>query len=113
MAANSVSSAETIKNFGSESRRAVRDAIADGHIMERIAKDIHSLLLDVENAENTVEIETDILSLWDDKAGIVPNAVSYGKELDDFYEKFDETLSEGYGTIESEKSDTEKSELLE
>jgi CRISPR-associated protein Cas1 len=110
VAAKSASS-DTANDIGGATRRAVRDAIADGHIMERIAKDIHELLLNVDD-EGTVEIETDVLHLWDDKVGTVSNAVSYGKELDDYGEVFDEVLSEGYGIINPDASiDTEKPEF--
>jgi CRISPR-associated protein Cas1 len=80
------------EDIGSATRHAVRDAISDGHILERAARDIHNLLLgDAERDE--VETETNILRLWDEKNGFVKNAVSYGKELDDYDDE------EGYGTL--------------
>ncbi len=57
-------------------------------------KDIHRLLLS--DSVLGEEIETDVLNLWDDKEGLVPNAVSYGKELDKIDE---EALADGYGTL--------------
>ena len=66
--------AQHTKDVGSVTRRAVRDAISDGRILERAAKDIHSLLSGDSGDES---FETNTLSLWDEKAGSVPNAVSY------------------------------------
>jgi CRISPR-associated protein Cas1 len=93
-----------INEIGSATRQAVRDAITDGHIMERIAKDIHDLLQNVEG-EASETLETDTLYLWDDKSGTVPNAVSYGKEFDDDENNYGELLTEGYGNVETEQTE--------
>lgn len=82
------------EDIGSAVRHQVRDAIADGHILEQSAKDIQRLLLGSESPEE--ELETSILHLWDDKNGLIPNGVSYGKEMD---EPEQEALKDGYGTI--------------
>lgn len=93
--------AQEPRDIGAVTRRAVRDAIADGSILERIVKDIRELLLG--SAEDGLqldapEIDTEVLQLWDDKNGYVKNAVSYGKELDE--PDLEETeLTEGYGTL--------------
>jgi CRISPR-associated protein Cas1 len=84
-------------DISSFTRRAVRDAIADGHILERLVRDIRSLLLD----GNEDGIETDVVHLWDDKAGLVLNAVSDGRELDGA--EAPEALEAGYGTILEEE----------
>jgi CRISPR-associated protein Cas1 len=96
--------AENPEDIGQETRRAVRDAIADGRIMEQAAKDIHNLLANNlkdsgENQENS--IDTDTLRLWDEKAGFVHSAVSYGRELDEeeVEKAGDFALAEGYGRI--------------
>lgn len=92
--------AEKPADIGSATRRKVRDAISDGHILKQAVKDIRTLLLGDMANEEEVEVNT-ILHLWDDKKGLVANAVSYGKEYDGFME---EELGEGYGTIlEDEK----------
>lgn len=80
---------------GSNTRLAVRDAIADGKILARTVKDIESLL-----REEVDPIEADVVNLWDEKSGFVKNAVSYGKELS---EDFEEDDALGYGTIVSEE----------
>jgi CRISPR-associated protein Cas1 len=82
-------------DIGALTRRAVRDAINDGHILTRMVKDIRTLLLDTA-ADN--EIETDILTLWDDKQGTVASGVSYadGKCDPDADDDADE---EGYGQM--------------
>ncbi len=86
--------AKQSEDIGGVVRRRVRDEISDGHILERAVKDIHRLLLS--DSVLGEEIETDVLNLWDDKEGLVPNAVSYGKELDKIDE---EALADGYRTL--------------
>jgi CRISPR-associated protein Cas1 len=81
-------------DIGSVVRRRVRDEISDGHVLEQAVKDIHSLLFSEDPSFE--EIETDVLHLWDDKKGLVPNAVSYGKELDEIEP---ELSVDGYGKI--------------
>jgi CRISPR-associated protein Cas1 len=71
--------ASTPDEIGSATRRAVRDAISNGKILERAAGDIRSLLQDSAREEG---IAADIVHLWDEKSGYVKNAVSYGRELD-------------------------------
>lgn len=81
-------------DIGSVVRRRVRDEISDGHVLEQAVKDIHRLLFSEDSSFE--EIETDVLHLWDDKKGLVPNAVSYGKELDEIES---ELSVDGYGKI--------------
>jgi CRISPR-associated protein Cas1 len=70
-------------DIGAVARRAVRDVIADGHILERTARDIRLLLLENgQNPEQDSEDTThDLLSLWDEKHGLVKSGVSYGQNL--------------------------------
>lgn len=84
--------AEQPEDIGTVTRHRVRDAIVKQSILERAVRDIRWLLLDDSNAE---EQETALLHLWDEEKGFVPNAVSYGKDLDESIE----TLRDGYGTI--------------
>ncbi len=60
--------------IGSEMRRQMRDVFAKTHLIERMVKDIKTLL----QTEETSEQET--LYLWDDKKGSAEYGVSYGKE---------------------------------
>jgi CRISPR-associated protein Cas1 len=84
-------------DIGSVTRRRVRDVISDGRILERMAKDIRNLLLETITTDED-SFETNVLHLWDDKAGFVKNATSYGKDIDEL--KSDESeLIEGYGKI--------------
>ena len=88
------------EDIGAVTRRAVREAIADGRILERMVKDIRELLLGIGEdglSRQVPELETNIVHLWDDKNGFVKNAVSYGKELDELGE--DTELEEGYGVL--------------
>ena len=88
--------AENPDDIGSITRHRVRDAIADGHILKQAVTDIRTLLLEEVDQE---ELEVDVLHLWDDKAGAVPNAVSYGKDIP----SLDEPMGEGYGQILEEE----------
>jgi CRISPR-associated protein Cas1 len=85
------------EDIGPATRHAVRDAVSDGRILERAARDIHMLLLN-EKTDGQTELETNVLYLWDEKTGFVKNAVSYGKEFDAM-ESDEDTLEEGYGVI--------------
>lgn len=92
-------------DIGAVTRRAVRDAISDGKILEHIVKDIRELLLGFAedgSPQDVPEIETNVLQLWDDKNGFVKNAVSYGKELDE-PDSEDTEFTEGYGTLLEEE----------
>ncbi len=89
---------EKPSDIGSATRRRVRDAISNGRILEQCVKDIRQLLLGDEAEE---EFEVNVLYLWDDKKGLVANAVSYGREFD---EMESEELAEGYGNILEDKA---------
>lgn len=91
--------AEQPEDIGPVTRRKVRDAISNGHILEQAVKDICFLFLENETAQ--AEKDADVLHLWDDKLGLVSHAVSYGKELP---REEEELLEDGYGTIDEEKS---------
>jgi CRISPR-associated protein Cas1 len=90
-------------DIGSVTRHAVRDAMADGKIMEQSAKDIRNLLLnnlDSDDMEDKDDFFTNTITLWDEKNGFVKSAVSYGRELDESPEnRFGIELSEGYGDV--------------
>jgi len=83
-------------DIGASTRRKVRDAISNGHILEQAAKDIRKLLLDNESEEDSNgNCEIDVLNLWDEKNGFVRSGVSYGADDGGF----DNTNEEGYGII--------------
>jgi len=90
--------AEQPDDIGSVTRRRVRDAITDCRLIKQIVIDIRKLLLDTSAAEE--DLEVNILHLWDDKNGLVANAVSYGREYDD---DIKDRLEEGYGVIVEEE----------
>lgn len=91
--------AEQPKDIGGTTRRRVRDAIADGRILETVVRDIRALLLDKEEAQDE-RLDVNIVRLWDDRTGAVAHGVSYGKRLDED----DEGLEEGYGNLLEERS---------
>ena len=80
-------------DIGGETRRALRDLIANKHLLERITKDIQYLLLDNNDVEVTYN---DIVNLWDEKNGFVKNGISYGKGNEPSSDK-------GYGKILEDK----------
>jgi CRISPR-associated protein Cas1 len=96
----------TVQNpddIGSAIRRAVRDAVSDGEIMERAAKDIKFLLRDRSGdggGKEQEEFYVSTVNLWDEKIGFVKNATLYsesgekGSAVDADFEP-----GEGYGTI--------------
>lgn len=86
--------ADEVDDVGGTTRCRVRDAIADGRILESIVRDIQGLLF-VNDENNESWVEANVVYLWDDRQGTVSNAVSYGKKLDDY----DEELEVGYGKI--------------
>lgn len=59
-------------------RRAVRDAIHTGHLLERCCADIYALLLPDE-PDGAAEWDTDVVELWDRK-GNVAGGISYESE---------------------------------
>lgn len=86
-------------DIGSETRRAVRDAISDGRILERCARDIRNLLLSNNSGDET-NFKVDVLELWDDKAGSVKSGVSYARYYDVLFNPDVEDIEEiGNGAI--------------
>lgn len=72
--------AEGAEDVAAETRHKVRDAVAHGHLFERMVRDIHWLLLD-EAEDEAPDVER--LMLWDDRNENVNAGVAYGKYLDD------------------------------
>ena len=64
------------EQIGSHMRRRTRDAMVQGHIMERMVRDIRTLLA----AEDEDSSSENAVYLWDDKQGVVENGRSYGAE---------------------------------
>ena len=124
--------AESPDDVGSVVRRAMRDAISSARIMERSARDIKVLLLDdaAGVADGSGQDNGNVVHLWDEKAGLLPQGVSYGRDLDgteakqivaadsveneDFGEELDhsrtvdeldwsQVLGEGYGVVLDEE----------
>ena len=98
----------TADEVGSATRRAVRDAISNGNILERMVRDINRILLVNDNNETDSFLSeaADIVNLWDEKAGFVKNAISYGKEQndaayadDDFMDMCSELDQHGAGVL--------------
>jgi CRISPR-associated protein Cas1 len=62
-------------DIGGETRRAVRDRLADGKLLERCVKDVRRLLLGDDSQADTIQV--DILRLWDDRRGDVESGPNY------------------------------------
>lgn len=67
------------EDIGAEMRRRSRDAFASGRLLERMTRDVRSLLLGPE--ADGEEFEADALELWDEKGGAVRAGVSYRERL--------------------------------
>ena len=80
-------------DIGALTRHAVRDAISDGNILARMAKDISVLL----SGEGAQEVEAEILQLWDDRHGFLKSGVNYGNAIE--IENPETEFEEGYGDI--------------
>ena len=98
--------AQNPADIGSVTRRAVRDAISDGKILERTARDIRTLLLgnyakDADWGQDDAYANT--VNLWDERSGFVKSGVSYADSaeseygFDDFASDFERI--EGYGEL--------------
>jgi CRISPR-associated protein Cas1 len=66
-------------DIGAETRRAVRDKIADSNLIEKCIKDIRRLLLLSDEGESG-DNEIDVLKLWDNKLGGIESGYSYADE---------------------------------
>ncbi len=68
--------AQAPEDIGSETRRAVRDAVYDGKILPRCAKDIRRLLL-ADDDDVAQGWDTDVVELWDGADRTVESGKSY------------------------------------
>ena len=89
------------EDIGADTRRAVRDLLSGGRLLERCVKDIRRLLLSPEEAESE-SFTIDTLSLWDNKMGEVKSGISYSLDSeseifsDEYYhEIFEKPYVEG------------------
>ena len=71
-----LAASEDTGSIGSVMRRRTRDAMVQYHLMERMVRDIRSLLLHGDGEPDG----GDAVYLWDDKRGQVENGRSYGAE---------------------------------
>lgn len=70
------------EDLPAQTRRLVRDAMVEKHILERMVKDIKYLLTEMEGASEAIDTEGDRepLYLWDNRAGKVAYGKSYKEE---------------------------------
>jgi len=97
------------EDIGSATRHAVRDAISDGHILERMVFDIRELLLrdteaviskDKGSIDSGYDVDIDVVDLWDEKDGSVKSGVSYTCDKNTLSpHDADLVLQAGYGVI--------------
>jgi len=69
--------AENPEDIGSAVRRAVRDAISGGNLIERMVRDVRRILLQPEDAMQDEEPLVSMLNLWDEKIGLIASGISY------------------------------------
>lgn len=74
--------AQNVEDIGGTTRRAVRDAIRDGRLMARAARDIRELLLPTEVLPEADQPWEDVVQLWDERGGAVAAGRAYGDQLD-------------------------------
>lgn len=67
--------AEGALDIGSVTRRAMRDRLRDGRLIERCVRDIRMLL---EITDEDDRFEVDLVDLWDDRGDALPGGTSYG-----------------------------------
>jgi len=96
------------EDIGADTRRAVRDLISDGHMLERCTKDIRRLLLGADETDSE-DFAVDVVSLWDNKLGEFKSGVSYAP----FDDELEEELSEGYGRLLPEEAEMEAEKAAE
>ncbi|MDT0189631.1 type I-E CRISPR-associated endonuclease Cas1e [Rothia terrae] len=70
--------AESSEDIGPRTRRAVRERIKDGKILQRCAQDIQRLLVPQEIDD--AEWYADIVSLWGDHGDVIESGQNYGGE---------------------------------
>jgi CRISP-associated protein Cas1 len=74
--------AEEVEDLPAETRREVRDRLADGHLLTRCVRDIRSLLLpDDGDAEEDSPDAEDVVYLWDGGARQVAGGRDYSEDV--------------------------------
>ncbi len=68
--------AQQPEDLSAATRRRVRDAMTEAHILERMVHDIHMLFSS--NEQTSEDISAEILYLWDSQNGLAASGVSYG-----------------------------------
>lgn len=71
-----------LEDLGSTTRRAVRDAVADGKILARCAKNIRSLLLPAQEIPPE-SLEVDEVSLWDEAGEDLAGGTNFAEDWDE------------------------------
>ncbi len=66
--------------IGSATRRLVRDKLVSAHILERMVKDIHTLLADETDEEF---VPSDDVKLWNGTEELVSNGINYADESEE------------------------------
>ena len=69
--------AEGAEDVASVTRRRVRDAFAQTHLLERMVHDIRFLLLGVQEEDDVEVPDAELLRLWDERGENVRFGVSY------------------------------------
>lgn len=70
--------AESSLNITARTRRRVRDYLYDGKLIERSTRDIQTLVLgDTAPPASVAELGADVVSLWDERTGVVAGGTLY------------------------------------
>lgn len=65
------------EDIGGDARRAVRDRLFDGKLLDRCVRDIRHLLIEDTNDPDSDSGARDVVYLWDEKQGHVDGGVAY------------------------------------
>lgn len=89
--------AHHITDLGAHTRRAVRDAVHDGKILTRCARDIRTLLLPPDERTTTSDdtLAADVVELWDGAGRTVAGGTGYGGEPDDLTRTMPDSVRDG------------------
>lgn len=67
-------------DVGGITRRAVRDAVKSGAILTRCVRDIHRLLLSMDDAGDVQADDADVIELWDDRHDNVVGGTNFAPD---------------------------------
>ncbi|GAB1646739.1 type I-E CRISPR-associated endonuclease Cas1e [Krasilnikovia sp. MM14-A1259] len=74
-------------DIGPDTRRAIRDRVHDGALLDRCVRDIRNLLIDTQPTPGPIDddwLDADEVNLWDDSGAEIPARYNHGDQAVDF-----------------------------